>query len=186
MKLEWFQNKQFRQAVAHTIDKSAIINDVQHGLGYPQWSSVSPAAGDFHNPDIRKYEYDLDTANAILDSLGWTRHRRRRHTRRQPMATPIEFSLVTNTGNSVREKVGTIVSQGMKDIGLDSATPPPPSTASGTPASSTEQTSRTPHKIMLISETHKSSEHLDYPRNTLVDQTTNPLSLEGEGWGEGD
>ena len=185
MKLEWFQNKQFRQAVAHTIDKSAIIDDVQHGLGYPQWSSISPATGDFHNPNVRRYEYDLDTANAILDSLGWT-DSDGDGIREDSEGNPIEFSLVTNTGNSVRENVGTIITQGMKDIGLDSATPPPPSTASGTPASSTEQTSRTPHKIMLISETHKSSEHLDYPRNTLVDQTTNPLSLEGEGWGEGD
>ena len=71
-KLAWFQNKQFRQAVAHSIDKDAIIDDLQHGLGYPQWSAVSPAAGDFHNPDVRKYEYDLDKANEILDGIGWT------------------------------------------------------------------------------------------------------------------
>ena len=70
-KLQWFSNTQFRQAVAHSIDKFAIINDVQYGEGYPQWSSISPAAGDFHNPNVRKYEYDLDKANEILDGLGW-------------------------------------------------------------------------------------------------------------------
>ena len=32
-KLNWFQNKDFRQAVAHVIDKDKIIQDVQHGLG---------------------------------------------------------------------------------------------------------------------------------------------------------
>ena len=26
----------------------------------------------------------------------------------------------------------------------------------------------------------------DYLRNGLINQTTNPLSLKGEGWGEGD
>ena len=45
---------------------------MHHGLGYPQWAAISPAAGDFHNPDVRKYEYDLDKANDMLDSLGWT------------------------------------------------------------------------------------------------------------------
>ena len=50
-KLKWFRNTRFRQAVAYSIDKGRIIDDVQHGLGYPQWSSVSPAAGDFHNPE---------------------------------------------------------------------------------------------------------------------------------------
>ena len=49
-KLRWFTNTKFRQAVAHAVDKDAIIQDVQHGVGYPQWSSVSPSAGDFHNP----------------------------------------------------------------------------------------------------------------------------------------
>ena len=116
-KLAWFQEKEFRQAVAHAIDKSKIIDDVQHGLGYPQWSSVSPSAGDFHNPDIRKYEYDLDAANAILDDLGW-RDTDGDGIREDTDGNPIEFSLVTNTGNSVREKVGEIISQGMKDIGL--------------------------------------------------------------------
>ena len=51
-KLNWFQNVQFRRAVAHSIDKDAIINGVLHGLGYAQWSSISPATGDFHNPDV--------------------------------------------------------------------------------------------------------------------------------------
>ena len=52
-KLGWFTNLQFRQSVAQSVDKNVIIDGVQHGLGYPQWSSISPAAGDFHNPDVR-------------------------------------------------------------------------------------------------------------------------------------
>ena len=117
-KLEWFRNTQFRQAVAHSIDKDAIINDVQHGQGYPQWSSISPAAGDFHNPDVRKYEYDLDKANEILDGLGWT-DTNGDGVREDGDGNEIEFTLITNTGNSVRERVGEIISQGTRDIGLN-------------------------------------------------------------------
>ena len=116
-KLEWFQNTQFRQAVAHSIDKDTIIDDVQHGQGYPQWSSISPAAGDFHNPNVRRYEYDLDKANEILDGLGWT-DTDGDGIREDGQGNEIEFSLVTNTGNSVRERVGAIVLQGMQEIGL--------------------------------------------------------------------
>ena len=47
----WFDSREFRQAVAHSVDKDAIIEETLGGLGYPQWSSISPAAGDFHNPD---------------------------------------------------------------------------------------------------------------------------------------
>ena len=116
-KLEWFRNKEFRQAVAHVIDKDTIIENVQHGLGYPQWSSVSPAAGDFHNPDVRRYEYDVDKANEILDGIGWT-DTNGDGIREDSEGNEIEFSLVTNIGNSVRERVGTIVHQDMEKIGI--------------------------------------------------------------------
>ena len=116
-KLVWFQNKEFRQAVAHSVDKETIINDIQHGSGYPQWSSISPAAGDFHNPNVRRYEYDIDKANAILDGLGWV-DTNGNGVREDAQGNEIEFSLVTNEGNSVRERVGDEISQGMEQIGL--------------------------------------------------------------------
>ena len=116
-KLEWFRNTQFRQAVAHSIDKTRIIDEVQHGLGYPHWSSVSPAAGDFHNPDVRRYEYDLAEANRLLDDLGWL-DTDGDGTREDGAGNPIVFSLVTNTQNSVREQIGTIIQQGLTEIGV--------------------------------------------------------------------
>ena len=116
-KLEWFRNRQFRQAVAHSIDKDTIIDEVYHGVGYPQWSSISPAAGDFHNPDVRKYEYDLDRANEMLDAIGW-KDTDGDGIREDDAGNAIQISLVTNTGNSVRGKVGEIIQQGMEEIGL--------------------------------------------------------------------
>ena len=116
-KMAWFGNVQFRQAMAHSIDKDTIIAEVQHGLGYPQWSPVSPAAGDFHNPDVRRYEYDLDRANEILDGLGWT-DTDGDGTREDGQGNKIEFTLITNEGNSLREEVGRIVRQGMEQIGV--------------------------------------------------------------------
>ena len=117
-KRDWFGNVEFRRAVAHSVDKDAIIDGVQHGLGYPQWSSVSPAAGDFHNPDVRTYPYDLDKANEILDSLGWT-DTDGDGIREDSNGNAIEFRLVTNTGNSVRQEATQIIEQGMEAIGLD-------------------------------------------------------------------
>ncbi len=116
-KLGWFRNKYFRQAVAHSIDKDAIIADVLDGLGYPQWSSISPATGDFHNPNVRRYEYSIERAKEILDSIGWL-DTDGDGIREDSAGNKIEFSLVTNTGNSVRDKVTTIVHQGMEQIGI--------------------------------------------------------------------
>ena len=117
-KLRWFRNPQFRQAVAHVVDKNRIIDGVQHGLGYPQWSSISPAAGDFHNADVRQYEYDVAEANRILNNLGWL-DTDGDGTREDDAGNPIVFSLVTNTQNSVREQIGAIIQQGLTDIGVE-------------------------------------------------------------------
>ena len=117
-KLEWFKKKEFRRAVAHSIDKAAIIRDVQHGVGYPQWASISPATGDFHNPNVRKHEYDIEKANEILDGIGWM-DTDGDGIREDEAGNDIEFSLVTNEGNSVREEVGELIHQGMTEIGID-------------------------------------------------------------------
>ena len=116
-KLRWFQNVQFRQAVAHSIDKQRIIEEIQHGLAYSQWASISPAAGDFHNPNVRRYEYDLDKANEILDDLGWT-DTNGDGIREDDQGNEIAFSLVTNTGNTVRGRVAELAHQGMQQLGL--------------------------------------------------------------------
>ncbi len=116
-KLAWFGDLRFRQAVAHSIDKRRIIDEVQHGLGYEQWSSISPAAGDFHNPAVRRYEYDPARAGEILDGLGWT-DTDGDGVREDAAGNAIRFSLATNTGNDVRQRVTEIIHQGMEDIGL--------------------------------------------------------------------
>lgn len=116
-KLAWFQNKEFRQAVAHTMDKETIIEQVLHGEGYLQWSSVSPAAGEFHNPNVREYPYDLARANEILDNLGWV-DTNGNGIREDAEGNEIEFTMETNMGNTVRERVGEVLHQGMEEIGL--------------------------------------------------------------------
>ncbi|WP_419838405.1 ABC transporter substrate-binding protein [Candidatus Poriferisodalis sp.] len=117
-KLYWFRNVNFRQAVAHTLDKAAMIDVVQHGLGYPQWSSVSPAAGDFHNPEVPRYPYDIDRANDLLDDLGWV-DTDGDGIREDGLGNPISFTLVTNEGNTVRQAVTEIIRDGMVAAGLD-------------------------------------------------------------------
>ena len=115
--LTWFQNTRFRQAVAHLMDKNRIINDEQHGLAYPQWSSISPAAGDFHNPDVRRYEYDISEASRLLDDLGWV-DTDGDGIREDESGNPLAFSLVTNDSSNLRSRIGEIIREGMADIGV--------------------------------------------------------------------
>ena len=47
---------------------------------------------------MRKYPYDIETANQILDGLGW-KDTDGDGIREDDAGNKIEFSLVTNTGN---------------------------------------------------------------------------------------
>ena len=117
VRLRWFGEDAFRKAVAHAVDKDTIIDNVMNGLGYPQWAAISPAAGPFHNPDVTRYEYDLKKAAAILDSLEWF-DLDGDGVREDAEGNPIAFTLATNSGNTVRERVCTILKQDLAKIGI--------------------------------------------------------------------
>ena len=115
--LNWFQNTRFRQAVAHLMDRDRIISEELEGLGYPQWSSISPAAGDFHNPDVRRYEYSLSEASRLLDDLGWV-DTNGDGIREDQAGNALEFSLLTNESSNLRPRIGRIVEEGLSAIGV--------------------------------------------------------------------
>ncbi len=117
VKLRWFRTLAFRKAVAHSIDKASIIDNVMNGLGYPQWAAVSPSAGDFHNPAVTRYPYDIDKANAMLDDLGWF-DIDGDGVREDPAGNSLTFNLSTNSGNTVRERVCTLIKQDLARIGI--------------------------------------------------------------------
>jgi len=117
-KLSWFSNPLFRRAIAHLIDKEAIINNVLSGLGFPQTSAMEEASGFFYNPNVIKYEYNPRKARKILDEIGFV-DRNRDGIREDKMGNPIKFTLITNAENTQRKDIGAIISKDLRSVGLD-------------------------------------------------------------------
>ena len=117
-KLAWFQNAEFRRAVSHAINRDVIIEEAFDGLGYPQWSPISPSAGDFHNPEVRRYEYDPAAAMAMLDDLGWM-DQDGDGFREDADGNAITFTIVTNEENSIRTEVLALIREDLHAIGID-------------------------------------------------------------------
>lgn len=66
-----FQNKDFRIALSHALDRQAIIDTIYLGQSTPQ--QVSPREGTpYYNERLatQYLEYDVEQANALLDSIG--------------------------------------------------------------------------------------------------------------------
>ncbi len=126
-KRELYRNVKFREALAHTIDKETMIQNVLNGLGGPQWSPVSVpspfyAGRDFYGGPITEnnaitFEYDPAKAAGILDELGvidadgdgW---------RDLPSGDPLTIEINSND-NTVRIGYCLILQDDWRAIGLN-------------------------------------------------------------------
>ncbi|HTE64229.1 MAG TPA: ABC transporter substrate-binding protein [Solirubrobacteraceae bacterium] len=62
-----------RQAIAHAIDKQTIVDRVESGHATPA-DTISPSANPEWMPEVpadKKFDFDLDKANALLDQGGY-------------------------------------------------------------------------------------------------------------------
>jgi len=117
-KLSWFRDKNFRKAVAQSIDKQTIINNVMNGIGYPQDAAMEKAAVIFHNPFVTRYEYDLNEAKRILVDAGY-KDNDGDGIIEDKGGNPIKFTLITNADNTIRQSIGTIIVTDLKKLGMD-------------------------------------------------------------------
>jgi peptide/nickel transport system substrate-binding protein len=65
------QDLRVRQAIAHAVDRQAIVDRVLFGLGGPGNPGFLPPANPFYNPDVGDYAVDLERAEALLAEAGY-------------------------------------------------------------------------------------------------------------------
>jgi len=111
-----FADKRVRQALAHAIDREAIISGVLLGLGKPATGPLKPGTWAY-NPNVRTYPYDPQKARALLAEAGW------KDTNDDGIldkdGRPFSFELITNQGNEVRGKCAEIIQENLAKIGID-------------------------------------------------------------------
>ena len=65
------QDVRVRQAIAHAVDRQAMVERVLYGFGGPGNPGHLPPANPFYNPDVVDYPFDLDTARSLLQEAGY-------------------------------------------------------------------------------------------------------------------
>ncbi|HPN88350.1 MAG TPA: ABC transporter substrate-binding protein [Candidatus Omnitrophota bacterium] len=116
-KLKWFTNVSFRQAVSHAIDRKKIIEILNNGLGFEQYSPISQADGFWYNPDVKTYGYDLDRARRILKEAGFE-DRNKDGIIEDSDGSPVEFNLYTNSGAIERIQIAGIIIHDLEKLGM--------------------------------------------------------------------
>ena len=74
---EQLSDKGLRQAIAYALNRGEIAEKV---LGNPETltgsGGVIPPDSDWFNEDVKKYDYDVDRANEMLDKLGYEKNKK--------------------------------------------------------------------------------------------------------------
>jgi peptide/nickel transport system substrate-binding protein len=66
-----FSDPRVRQAISYAIDRATIVKTLLLGRAEENYDIASPLSW-IYNPNVPKFEYDVDKAKALLDEAGWT------------------------------------------------------------------------------------------------------------------
>lgn len=116
-KRAWLQRKELRQAVARAVDRQAFANTVYLGAAIPIAGPVTPGNRAWHDPSLVPPSYDPAGARTLLAGLGLT-DRDGDGQLEAPDGTAAGFSLLTQKGNTIREKAAVVLQEDLRKVGL--------------------------------------------------------------------
>jgi peptide/nickel transport system substrate-binding protein len=111
----WFQSTAFRVAVSEAVNRDDISRIVYRGKAQPAAGPVSPANKFWFNQGLKPLAYAPDKALRRLQAEGFSK---RGTTLIDKSGHPVEFSLITNSGSKIREKIAAMVQQDLAKIGI--------------------------------------------------------------------
>lgn len=114
-KKAWFRTTEFRKAVSAAINRDDICRIVFDGYANPAYGPVSPANRFWFNSTLPAPKYDPQGALRLLIQAGF---RFANDELRDKAGNRVEFTLVTNSGNTVREKIAAMIQQDLLQIGI--------------------------------------------------------------------
>src|SRR5215813_1108030 len=114
-KKAWFGMKQFRKAISMAINRGDLCRIVYAGFAKPAYGPVSPSNHFWFNTQLEEPKYDPQRALRLLAQAGF---RYENATLKDQAGNSVEFSIVTNSGNTAREKMTAMIQQDLAQVGI--------------------------------------------------------------------
>jgi peptide/nickel transport system substrate-binding protein len=115
LKYPLFKDIRVRKAIAYAIDKSEIVDVVLFGLGSIATGPYVPNTWPY-NTNVKRYEYNPEKAKQLLKEAGWE------DTDGDGIldkdGKPLEFTILTNMGNTLRMNTATIIQWRLAKVGI--------------------------------------------------------------------
>jgi ABC-type transport system substrate-binding protein len=125
--------KNFRQAVAHLIDKKTIVTSLLQNYGIVADGPVSPTLARWYNSSLPQFPYDPAAADALLDTYdhwnttdGPCTNSNPTKCRNFPIIGKSEIEILTPNADydPIRAAAGTLIAQAMNEAGINARSVP--------------------------------------------------------------
>jgi peptide/nickel transport system substrate-binding protein len=113
----WLQRRELREAVSLAVDRRALADTVYLGAAVPVAGPVTPGNHDWYDPSLAVPAPDPGRARQLLAAAGLT-DRDGDGRLEAPDGSPARFTLLTQKGNSLRERAAAFLQQDLSKVGL--------------------------------------------------------------------
>jgi peptide/nickel transport system substrate-binding protein len=114
-----FNDRRFRRALAHAIDRKEIIAKAHRGLGTVASLGLLSKDHPMYNPNTPEYAYDPAKAAEIFKSLGYQKNKDGLLAKNgEPLEITILASNITVAGESVPDRDGEIIKRQLGQLGI--------------------------------------------------------------------
>ena len=114
-KKRWFRSANFRRAVSQAINREDLCKVVYHGHAKPAAGPVSPSNHFWLNANLKPVPHSAQAALGLLAKDGF---RRNGDGLFDAAGNRVEFSLITNSGNMLHERMMAMIQQDLAAVGI--------------------------------------------------------------------
>jgi peptide/nickel transport system substrate-binding protein len=114
-KKNWFRSANFRRAISEAINRDDLSRVVFHGHAQPAVGPFSPANKFWFNNKLKSQAYSPDAALKELQTEGF---RMENGTLKDKDGNEVVFSIITNSGNKIRESMAVLIQDDLQKIGI--------------------------------------------------------------------
>jgi peptide/nickel transport system substrate-binding protein len=114
-KKTWFRSKNFRNAISQAIHRDDLVKIAFQSFATPAAGPISPANIFWYNHALKPHVYDAAATQRLLAQDGF---RKQSSGLVDSSGHPVEFTLLTNSGNKTRAKMAALIQQDLAQIGI--------------------------------------------------------------------
>ena len=116
LKREPLGEKKVREALSRALSREDMIQVAENGLGQPQYTFINPSNTKWYNPNVEKYDFDLNTSKQLLQEAGFKLEGGQL---KGPNGQPVRLQVLYPVSSNPRAKIAAYMQQQYKQLGIE-------------------------------------------------------------------